>query len=385
MSAAGKVERTKHAGVFARHQRGCPVDSKARPPIRCECVPTYQAKVTLPGRRQRTATHATIAAARSWQVDARKDAQQGKLRPRTIETLHDAWERILSGMRDGTVRTRSRKPYAPLTIQSYDAAMRLRVLPALGPARLGDVQREDIEQLVIRLEQQGLSPATIGNTITPLQIVYRQSWVRRLVVVDPTIGVETEPRRARAGRVLSAAAAAELVDGLADVRLRAFWVLLLFAGLRRSEALALRWDDVAFDSDPPGLEVRASKTSAGVRWVPLLDITRRVLRDRQAAGDGDLVVGLSETRLRRLSMNLDGRGKPRIDDEGQPVGPLVAIVPHDARKTFASLLGAAGVAPEAITRVLGHATYETTRDHYLREMPDERLVLAGLVKNAVGH
>jgi len=38
--------------------------------------------------------------------------------------------------------------------------------------------------------------------------------------------------------------------------------------------------------------------------------------------------------------------------------------PHSCRHTCASLLAKAGADPLAIQRILGHASYSTTADHY---------------------
>ena len=56
---------------------------------------------------------------------------------------------------------------------------------------------------------------------------------------------------------------------------------LIFAGLRISEALHLRWRDI--DLAGGRLRVAGSKTDAGVRWVPLMPALRDELIARKPA------------------------------------------------------------------------------------------------------
>lgn len=351
------VERTKHEGVYKRHGRGCSGGDA------CRCRPTYQAKVTLPGGRQRSKTFTNQAQARSWRSTASDAIRDGTLVVRSAELVADAWAVTLAGIQRGEIRTRSREPYAPLTIRRYDQAMKLHVLPSLGPLHLSDVQRSDIAALVRRLEAAKAAGSTVRNALVPLQVLYRQGWVLEATGGrNPMIGVEAPLRARREGTVVTPAAARKLLAKMrGNPALCAFWSLCFFAGLRRSEALNLAWSDVDLDNAPAGLVVRKSKTRAGERWVPILPETRAALEAaRLGSGTEDRVVGYSESGIRKASK-------------------AVGLVPHDARKTFASVLAAAGVDPETLSRVMGHATYATTRDHYIRSLPDERTRLARLV------
>lgn len=356
------VERTKHEGVYKRHARGCGGGDA------CRCRATYQAKVTLPGGRQRSKTFMNQAQARSWRGTAGDSIRDGTLVVRSAERVGDAWDKTLAQIRRGEVRTRSREPYAPLTIRRYHQAMKLHVIPVLGPLHLSDVQRSDIEALVRRLEAGDAAGSSIRNALVPLQVLYRQGWVQEATGGrNPMLGIETPLRARREGTVVTPDAARRLLAKLTkNPPLQAFWALCFFAGLRRSEALNLAWADIDLDGSPPGLVVRKSKTRAGERWVPILPEVHAALEvPGLRAGGSDRVVGYSESGVRKASK-------------------AVGLVPHDARKTFASVLAVAGVDPETLSRVMGHATYATTRDHYIRSLPDERARLARLVGAAHG-
>jgi integrase len=81
---------------------------------------------------------------------------------------------------------------------------------------------------------------------------------------------------------------------------RALIAVLVFAGLRVSEACALRWRDV--DLGAGRITVRASKTAAGIRRVDVLPALRDELARYTTDADPDALVFTT------------GRGTPRDKD-----------------------------------------------------------------------
>ena len=71
--------------------------------------------------------------------------------------------------RSGAIRTRSGSGYKPSALRGYEQALRLRVLPDLGGARLSAITRSDLQRLVGRMQERKLSASTIRNTFLPLR------------------------------------------------------------------------------------------------------------------------------------------------------------------------------------------------------------------------
>lgn len=100
------------------------------------------------------------------------------MRPATGTTLREAAEAMIAGAKAGTVKSKKGKPFKPSTIRSYQASLELHVLPDYGWARLSAISRFDLQELVDRLDADGLDGATIRNAVTPLQVIYRRALAR---------------------------------------------------------------------------------------------------------------------------------------------------------------------------------------------------------------
>ena len=162
-------------------------------------------------------------------------------------TVRQAWEAWHAAALKGWVRTRSGDEYKPSALRGYEQAMRLRVLPEIGGVRLTSLTRVDLQDLADRWLAKGLDPSTIRNTLMPLRAIYRRALSRGEVSLNPTTGIELPAVRGRRERIATAEQAAALIAG-APENDRALWAAAFYAGLRRGELMALRWEDVDLEA-----------------------------------------------------------------------------------------------------------------------------------------
>ena len=269
-------------GIRVRHSRRCTSTSGSR----CSCAPSYEASVysVRDGRKIRR-TFPTLAAASAWRADASSALRKGTMRPPSQTTLGEAAQAWLLGACDGSIRTRSGDPYKPSALRAYEQALRARVLPGLGAAKLSEVGRADVQDLADRLLAQGLDPSTIRNALMPLRAIYRRAISRGDVAVNPTTGLELPAVRGRRDRIASPEEAAALLAALPDED-RALWATALYAGLRRGELMALAWENVDLAAgvirversyDPRARQFVSPKSRAGTRKVPIASALREYL------------------------------------------------------------------------------------------------------------
>jgi integrase len=367
-------------GIEVRHAKAC----ASREGRKCNCRPTYQASVwsASDGKRLRK-TFPTLAAARAWRAEAQTAIRRGKLRAPAATTLREASEELLEGMRSGRVRTRSGDVYKPSAVRSYEAALRDRVLPALGGKRLADLQRRDVQRLADELLGEGLDPSTVRNTLMPLRVIFRRAIEDGELAVNPTSHLRLPAVKGRRERIASPEEAQRLLAALPE-RDRAVWATALYAGLRRGELMALRWEDVDLAKgvirverayDEKGRVHVEPKSRAGRRTVPIVGALRDELVAHRARQNGDsgLVFGVTPETPFQPS-NLWRRAQRAWKRAGlEPIGL------HEARHTFASVLIAAGVNAKAITTYMGHVSIQTTYDLYGKLMPGSESEAAALV------
>ncbi|HXH88193.1 MAG TPA: site-specific integrase [Gaiellaceae bacterium] len=169
--------------------------------------------------------------------------------------------------------------------------------------------------------------------------------------------------------------------------------LLRWAGLRVAEACALRLQDVDLTPESEILVVRKSKTSAGVRTIPLvpclvpeLQNWLSVLSDRGITSPQAHLLATNTgsafrpTFVWRLVKRAGARAEVRPvpcecgsrrstrHDRGCPrtvTGEnLSAITPHTLRRTFGSYLLNRGLRLEVVSRLLGHSSTVVTERAY---------------------
>ncbi len=190
------------------------------------------------------------------------------------------------------------------------------------------------------------------------------------------------PRRSYIGRADHIAGLLDAAGRLdaAAIKLRgqrrALLAVLVFAGLRISECLALLWRDV--DLARGEILVRKSKTDAGVRRVRILPVLRDellALRVRLHDPAPSSLAFPTSTGKRQSPSNVRSRVLQKAIGEANTalvtaeLEPLSeGLTPHSLRRTFASLLFAIGEPPPWVMRQMGHTTPAPTLAIYAREM-----------------
>lgn len=362
--------KARHEGVTIRHQSRC---ASAAGGI-CNCRPAYQAQAYSPrDRKTLRRSFPTLAAAKAWRADAQSAIRNGILRgpsATTVAEACDAWER---GVREGTIRNRSGDPYKPSVARGYSQSTRLYIKPELGSRKLSSVARADVQDFADRLLATGLDPSTVKNILKPLRVIYRRALARSEVAINPTIALELPACRGRRQRIADPAEAAALLEALPQAD-RALWALALYAGLRRGEIWALRWEDVDFEVgvihvrrswDPKAGEIEP-KSHAGTRKVPIASVLRRILAERKLRQGGDPAM--------RIVLDADGKLKhsTTLTERAHKIWKKAGLNPiglHECRHTFASLMIAAGVNAKALSTYIGHASISITMDRYGHLMP----------------
>ena len=143
---------------------------------------------------------------------------------------------------------------------------------------------------------------------------------------------------------------AKAIDKEPNIYIRSAMWLYLLTGLRKTELLRARWDDV----DARRKELRLPETKAGrTHYLPLTEAAVALLRDiPRVKGNPHILVGV-KAGAHLVNINKAWR---RIRE----AAGVEDVRLHDLRRTVGSWLAQAGNSLHLIGRVLNHSTQATT-------------------------
>lgn len=194
------------------------------------------AAIGLPDGRRKTKTCATRREARLALGVLRRARDRGELATSTKDTVDAYLDRWLDSRR-GVVRDTSHAAYAV-------ALAHLR--PLIGYQKLSALRTSHIQAAYAALGSRAtnpLAPRSIRQVHAILHNALSCAVAWEELARNPCAGVEL-PRVDRSEmRVYDAAQLAQLFAATADDREAALWRLLATTGLRKGEALGLRWSD----------------------------------------------------------------------------------------------------------------------------------------------
>ena len=229
---------------------------------------------------------------------------------------------------------------------------------------IADVGVTDLSRFLGALRRRGLGSRSIARHLSAVRGLYRFLLDAGRVRRDPTQHLDSPRPARRLPRTLSLEDAAALVeapdttrpDGLRD---RALLELLYASGLRASEALGLRIEDVNFKAGYVmviGKGDRQRLVPAGARALDWVRQYLTTVRPRQVRRE-----------CPTLFLNRAGGAMSRqalwglIRRAARRAGLRAAVSPHTLRHSFASHLLERGADLRSVQAMLGHVDISTTQ------------------------
>jgi integrase len=271
----------------------------------------------------------------------------------------------------------------PTTWQSYEQLIRMHIKPAIGHVPLQELQSEHLQKLYNEKRAAGLSPRTVRYIHAVLHAALRQAVKERKITWNVSEATVLPPIKHKETRALTPEEQVAFLSVLDGDRLGVAFLLLLGTGLRRSELLGLRWEDVDLENGllyiRRGL-VEGRKVAPLIVQEPKTDKSRRVIPLPKL-----LVKALARHRERLLlEENFQSDGPVICNTKGKPLFPsnlnrkfyelrkkagIKHVNPHALRHTFATRLLENGEHLKVVQELLGHSRVSTTGDIYSHVSP----------------
>jgi site-specific recombinase XerD len=294
---------------------------------------------------------------------------------------------VFSALDDFLTYCEIERRLSPLSCRAYhrDVTACLTFLQADGITDLATVTIRDLRRFLADEVTRRPAPSSQSRTIAALRVFFRFCVESEYIDRDPAAVLRSPKKREALPDVLDRKELARLLDAPArgDVwqrhfagkaeRDRLLLALFAYSGLRRSELLALDWDDV--DLERRLIRVRVAK-GGRMRMVPihpaLIPLFVSYQQTREPIVEPALFVGVHG---RRLSMTILSQTFRRYA-HAAGVTTRKHVTPHTLRHVFATELLGVGANLRQIQELLGHKHLDSTQ-RYTRVTAHQ---LAGAVK-----
>ncbi|SEO77138.1 integrase [Luteibacter sp. UNC138MFCol5.1] len=286
--------------------------------------------------------------------------------PGAAITIGEALDRWLDGRRGELTHT---------TFRDYELAIARVWKPAFGAKRLSELTRSDLKAWVAA---QTCGLKRISNLLLPMRGMYDAAMDDELIQTNPFTGwtpKKVEPPKEEDDVDPFDQAEVAAILAACEGQVRNLFQFAFWTGLRTSELIALRWDDI--DLAGRTMTVRRAKVRKQVK-APKTRAGRRVITLLQPALDA-LQAQRVHTQLAGKEVFLNPRtGEPWLHDgpirktAWQPALRRAQVryrYPYQTRHTFASTLLSAGENPVWVASMMGHKDWAMIIKVYGRWIP----------------
>lgn len=277
----------------------------------------------------------------------------------------------------------------PNTLAAYRYNAERYLFPDLGRKRLATLSARELRLYFESLRRRGVGERTVKYVHSTLRAALEDA-VREEVIDKNPASLVRVPSPARVERVpLSVDEVRMLLKAVGDDRLRAMFVVFAMLGMRRSEVLGLRWEDV--DLEEGFLQVRRglqrvngelmvlpTKTLRSRRTIPLPHVVLDVLTQHRAAQEVERVSlaqrwpASTYVFTTPIGTPIDPRNCTRVVQEACRRAGVRVVRLHDFRHGCVSVLLGLGVPPRTAMDIAGHSTIEMTMNVYGHVSLDEK-------------
>lgn len=265
---------------------------------------------------------------------------------------------------------------------SYKSSLNKHILPAIGHVPIIHINHSQLQGLINSID---LSAGTVNQIRVVLRLIFHAAYMDKIIDFDPAADlIMRNKRRPPKRRSLTEDEQVLLLQASERAGTETMVYLLYYLGVRKGEAMGLRWEDVDWeekeihverDIDPKTNEPSSTKTQTSVRKIPIPSPLYQHLRSVRGIGwiltgngsMGQITHRQADYAWRKtinamIEIAAEKEKKLECDSNGNPI-----YTPHYLRHTYASILYGSGVDVLDAQAWLGHANASTTIDIYTHQ------------------
>ena len=256
-------------------------------------------------------------------------------------------------------------------------------LAELKPIRLTELRNAHLQTIINRMAMNGYSTKVMSHVKQVASQVLRLAQDNDILVRNVFERVKIPSIEPKKRLPLSEEQIQLVKETFRGHRMGVPVMIMLYAGLRRGELLALQWSDIDFQkrvirvSKSIAFEaknqarVKKPKTAAGTRSVPIIDPLYEILSDARKgtksimvcpSAKGTMMTDTAwktswDSYMHYLNIQAGGRDRSRSNPKVIAIEPFT---PHQLRHTFITMCHEAGVDVKVTQEIAGHADIHTT-------------------------
>ncbi len=275
---------------------------------------------------------------------------------------------------------------SPRGYERYESIVRVHLVPAIGSIPLTQLRSNHLQKHYSGMLEVGLSPQSVRYDHVVLHKALATALKWGLIARNVADGVDVPRAKRSEMKTWDEEEINQFLEAAKDTQYYALFYTALFTGMRRSELLALRWQDIDFiysqiyvnrsmhHLQGGGYIFTQPKSDKSRRTIALPPSAFLVLEDyrKQKETEGILL----GTLLKDIDLAFSALGKPLRPNTVSRAWTMLAIKAgvkvirlHDARHSHASLMLRQGVHPKIVQERLGHSTISVTLDTYSHVTP----------------
>jgi len=283
------------------------------------------------------------------------------------------------------------KPFLkPTTARGYEVNIRLHIIPDIGHIPLTKLNRNDVMAFYNKLIGKGLSPASVKYVHNTLTKGLKEAVLSDLILKNPCNGVKMPKVKKYKSEILNEEQLAKLLQGAAESDVYLEILLAATLGLRRGEALGVRFKDFNYTEGTVHIRQQITIIDAGnakehrqAEWGISTLKTEESDRVLYVAPTVLRVVKEQEKQVKcdRLRLGKDYHNYDLVccKENGEWKNPqtvlsayhrvlenarLPSVRFHDLRHSFASIMIEKDIPLKTVSHILGHSSIIVTADVY---------------------